>query len=163
MEWDLDGDGQYDDAIGISATFSAANLDGPSVATVGLRVTDSDGDVATATANVTVLNADPTANAGGVYSVNAGGTVTLNGTGSDPAGALDPLTSRWDLDGDGEFGETGANAERGDELGATPLFAATGLDGGDIVIVTLEVNDGDGGRRVWLERRRYSTQHGRCA
>ena len=41
--WDFDGDGQYDDATGISPTLSAAGLDGPTTRTVGLRVTDDDG------------------------------------------------------------------------------------------------------------------------
>ena len=38
-----------------------------------------------------------------------------------------PFTFLWDLDGDGNYGETGADAARGDETGATPTFDATGF------------------------------------
>ena len=41
--WDLDNDGQYDDATGVAPTFSAAGIDGPATRTVGLRVTDNQG------------------------------------------------------------------------------------------------------------------------
>jgi len=47
----------------------------------------------------------------------------------------------WDLDADDEFGETGAAATRGDEVGATPIFSAADLDGPAKVSVTLRVTD----------------------
>jgi hypothetical protein len=43
----------------------------------------------------------------------------------------------WDLDGDGSFGEMGAEATRGDELGGSPTFLATEIDGPSQVVVTL--------------------------
>src|SRR5262249_34092411 len=52
-EWDLDGDGQYDDATGMHPTFSADCL-AAGDHTVGLRVTDAGGLSATATAIVHV-------------------------------------------------------------------------------------------------------------
>ena len=51
------------------------------------------------------------------------------------------FTLDWDLDGDDEFGETGAAAIRGDEVGATPIFSAADLDGPAKVSVTLRVTD----------------------
>ncbi|MCP3938744.1 MAG: PKD domain-containing protein, partial [Actinomycetia bacterium] len=48
-EWDLDNDGQYDDATGQAADFSSATA---GTFTVGLRVTDDDGDTGTDTATV---------------------------------------------------------------------------------------------------------------
>ena len=50
-EWDLDNDGQYDDATGATASFNAAT-DG--TFTVGLQVTDNEGASDTDTATVTV-------------------------------------------------------------------------------------------------------------
>ncbi len=52
--WDFDGDGEYDDATGVTPTFSAAGLNGPATVTVGLRVTDDDGASDTATADINV-------------------------------------------------------------------------------------------------------------
>jgi hypothetical protein len=152
--WDLDGDGLFGetgagaargDEVGANPTFNAAGLDGPSVVIVTLRVNDGDGGVTDDTATIHVTNVAPSADAGGPYDVPEGSTVALTGTGSDVAGANDPLTFTWDLDGDGIFGETGVDATRGDEVGANPTFNAAGLDGPSTFIVTLRVNDGDGG------------------
>lgn len=43
------------------------------------------------------------------------GVIQLLASATDPAGAADPVTLAWDLDGDGLFGETGAAAVRDDE------------------------------------------------
>jgi hypothetical protein len=45
----------------------------------------------------------------------------------------------WDLDGDGVFGETGPAATRGDEVGATPIFDASGIDSPARLEVSLRV------------------------
>ena len=50
-EWDLDNDGEYDDATGVTAEFSAATAGSY---TIGLRVTDSEGAIGTDTAAVTI-------------------------------------------------------------------------------------------------------------
>jgi hypothetical protein len=49
--WDLDGDGRYDDAAGVTATFRS---DTPGIHTVGIQVTDDDGAWHTDAATVTV-------------------------------------------------------------------------------------------------------------
>ena len=98
----------------------------------------------TATTTVNIVNVAPTANAGGPYLTFDDTPITLSGSGTDPAGALDPLTFTWDLDGDNIFGETGVGATRGNEIGATPTFNPTGLPTGSYT-VKLRVSDGDGG------------------
>jgi PKD repeat protein len=62
QEWDLDGDGAYDDHTGPTATvtFPAAGTK-----TVALKVTDSDGAPATATKTIAVAPADTTGGGGG--------------------------------------------------------------------------------------------------
>lgn len=50
-EWDLDNDGQYDDATGATTGFSSSTA---GTYTVGLRVTDDLGDTGTDTATVTI-------------------------------------------------------------------------------------------------------------
>lgn len=83
--WDLDNDGTYETA-GQSVTFSAAALDGPSSATVGLRVCDNLGVCATATGAVTVQNVAPAVTATGGTAVE-GGSVTVSGSLTDPGTA----------------------------------------------------------------------------
>jgi uncharacterized repeat protein (TIGR01451 family) len=93
----------------------------------------------------TTFNTPPTAEAGGPYTVSEGGSVILNGTGSfDAEQASNTLTYAWDLDGDGVFGETGAAAGNGDEVGATPTYSPAGLDGPTSVTVKLRVTDNGG-------------------
>jgi uncharacterized delta-60 repeat protein len=85
------------------------------------------------------------ANAGGPYTVAEGGTVQLDGSQStDPRQPSSTLIYQWDLDGDGIFGQTGAAATRGDEVGVNPTFSAAGLDGPGTYTVTLKVTDSAG-------------------
>ena len=129
QSWDLDGDGDYDDAFGSSAvhTFRAGGAH-----EVGLRVRDADGGVAVARLPVVAGNRPPSA----AFSVSpeqprAGATLELTSQSSDPDGTLTSLA--WDLDGDGSFDDaTGARAER--------RVAAAGR-----VTIGLRVTDDDGG------------------
>jgi serine/threonine protein kinase len=99
--WDLDNDGQFDDATGATATFSAT-VDG--TFTIGLRVTDDAGGSATETTSVTVSNVAPTADAGGPYTVEEAVELTLDASASwDPGG--DIVLYEWDLDNDGDFND----------------------------------------------------------
>ncbi len=135
-EWDLDGDTVFE-TTGITPTFSAAALDGPTTAPIALRIRDPLGALSSvSTTAIAILNVAPTANPGGPYLVVADSTIQLDGTGStDPAGSADPLTYDWDLNGDGSFETTGT----------TPLFDATGISAQDIVIA-LQVFDDDNGQ-----------------
>ncbi|MFO0881651.1 MAG: PKD domain-containing protein [Gemmataceae bacterium] len=150
-DWDLDGDGVYGetgasalhgDEVGQHPTFSGVGLDGPTTWSVTLRVTDDDGLSATDIALIEVANAAPNASLGGPYTVAEGGQITLQGSATDSGG--DGLTYQWDLDGDGLYGETGADALRGNETGTSPVFNASGLDGPTMVPIALRVTDDDG-------------------
>ena len=56
---------------------------------------------------LTLVNAPPSADAGGPYTVAEAGSVELNATGVDPEGT--PVTFDWDLDGNGTFETPGQN------------------------------------------------------
>ena len=58
--WDLDNDGQYDDGTGVTITYSCGN--GPSIKTVGVRVTDSAGNTDTEGSSVNISNVAPVCN-----------------------------------------------------------------------------------------------------
>jgi len=146
--WDLDADGQYDDAAGDTATLTWSNLVAIGIVDNGayllrLRVDDGLGGVTySAPIPLSIANAAPTADAGGPYTINEGGSLSLLGFGVDPAGLADPLTYSWDVNGDGVFG---------DATGAAPTLTWTHLislgiyDGPNSFNVQLRVNDGDGG------------------
>ncbi len=80
--WDLDNDGQYDDATGVSPTFSDVGQDGSF--TVGLEVTDEFGNTDEDTSTVTVDNVAPTVTIDPIPVVDEHGTTTISGTVTDP-------------------------------------------------------------------------------
>ena len=123
--WDLDGDGQFDDAIGPTATLSTDGLPaGPH--TVGLQVV-SDLTAKTGTTTATVqIEAPPEppvvtiADTGGPH--ERGTPVPLDASGStDPEGDATTLSFAWDLDADGLFD---------DATGAQTTFDTTDLPQG---------------------------------
>ncbi len=121
--WDLDGDGAFGDAVGrnVSHSFSRFTFGEPN--RIGLRVTDSNGNVGETVIEVPVNrgNRPPVASAGGhrdgdgevdgPYVLVVGDALQL-----DAAGSLDPDASagddivryRWDLRNDGSFEFQGA-------------------------------------------------------
>lgn len=59
FDWDLDDDTFYDDATGISPTFTTNAVDGPATLPIELLVTDGCGQTDTAAGNVNILNVPP--------------------------------------------------------------------------------------------------------
>jgi VCBS repeat-containing protein len=112
-EWDLDGDGQFDDANSINPSWTWAT---PFVGVIGLKVTDDgchvqDGDEFYTGwdvdyTTVEIGNHPPVSDPNGPYSGSSGSTITLDGTGSYDPDAGDPITYAWDLDGDGEYDDS---------------------------------------------------------
>lgn len=104
--WDLDNDGEFDDATGINPTVDWATLASLGVVDdvnpIAVEVMDTfvTGSAAT---TLTIVNLPPNANAGGPYNINEGSSLVLDATGtSDPGGDAIGLYE-WDLDGDLDF------------------------------------------------------------
>jgi len=134
--WDLDDDGQYDDAAGVDSSFAGVD-DG--VYPIGLEV--SDGSLAyTTTGEVTVRNVAPSVDAGPDQDIDEGDTVTLlPATFTDP-GLLDTHTATIDW-GDGEV-EDGLVTEDG---GNGSVDGSHVYPTADSYPVTVTVTDDDGG------------------
>jgi hypothetical protein len=143
-QWDLDYDGQYDDATGVTTTVSFSAL---GTYTVALRVVD---DAAAPASDTTTLNivvstppVAPTADANGPYSfcpaaqpwfLDATGSVNPDNGRSEPGQPGDFIKEyAWDLDGNGQYN---------DALGAQPDVTAffTGKGVGSYLI-QLRVTD----------------------
>ncbi len=127
-EWDLDGDGVYEESSP-DATLSHQFAD-DGVYTVGLSVTDDAGYSSTYSTPITVVNTPPydvvITQAGDVVE---GGEVTFTGSASDRG--EDQLTYTWDFgDGATAEGETAAHTytEAGDY---TVILTVTDDDGAD--------------------------------
>jgi PKD repeat protein len=127
LDWDFDGDGEFDDFSGAVAEWA---FDSPGEHSVRLRAEQSNGmsDVSEATLRVNGLpTADFTWNPG---SPVAGDSVDLVSTSSDFEGPLAELS--WDLDGDGLYGD-----------GSGPQVRQPFPDAGTYEI-GLQVTDSDG-------------------
>ena len=139
--WDLDNDGNFNDATGSEAqrSFPVAGT-----YTVGLQVTDETGATDVATASVTVQNRLPAAG----FSVAPASpstleTVTFDSTSTDDDGTI--ASYAWDLDNDGNFNDGNASqAQRSFPLAGsyTVRLAVTDNDGGtDIATRTVDVGN----------------------
>jgi PKD repeat protein len=130
-EWDLDNDGEYDDATGVTTTL-VFNDDG--VYTVGLKVTDSYDASDTDTATVTVNDLGPTAVLTGDTPLDEGqaGSYDASGSASSPDAII---LYEWDWNYDSATfypsGDTGA------------VQTHTWMDNG-IYTVAVRVTDDDG-------------------
>ncbi len=87
--WDIDGDGEFDDASGVTVTLTAAQLrnlglDDNGEYVVAVRVTDTQPLFADGLATVTIGNVAPTLHAAGVTEVGAGEPYSLELTATDP-------------------------------------------------------------------------------
>ena len=106
--WDLDGDGLFGETgnaasrgneLGLTVTLVGNGLDGPGTYLARVRVVDSAGQFATATASVQVNNVSPTVAISGPSAINEGSTYTLTLSKSDPGA---DTISQWVINwGDG--------------------------------------------------------------
>jgi PKD repeat protein len=131
-EWDFDGDGNYNetglefDARGLdlaSYTYYAAGIYNPA-----LRVTDGAGASDMASVEITVTgNLPPVAD---IQATPSEGAPPLMcsfdaSASSDPDGTI--ANYEWDLDGDGAFGEAGAEADAAGNPAALYSYDAAGM------------------------------------
>ncbi len=79
--WDLDGDGAYDDATGVTVSIT---LPVAGITTVAVQVTDAAGATSTATATVVAANVSPTVNAGADVTLGFDGRLVRAGSFVDP-------------------------------------------------------------------------------
>lgn len=85
----------------------------------------------------------PTADAGGPYVINEGDAVNLIASASsDPD--TDPLTFKWDLDNDGNFGEAGEPVTETPTVSWATL-QSFGIDDDGVHTIGVQVDDGNGG------------------
>ncbi len=101
-EWDLDGNGSYETDTG-STPSAAASYPVAANVSVGLRVTDDNGDAATAGKAVTIQNRPPAASFTATPNPVPTGTVVSfdASASSDPDGTV--AKYEWDLDGNGSY------------------------------------------------------------
>src|SRR5262245_47949308 len=143
--WDVDGDGQFDDATGRNPTLSAATLaslgfgDGPHGPTsVALQITDG-AIVKTDTATLTITNVPPTASITSVpAAIQAGTPATLSFAATDPAAADTAAGFTYRIDwGDGTPVST---VTGGGSITAAHTWATAGA-----FTVSVTATDKDGG------------------
>jgi hypothetical protein len=126
--WDLDGDGDFDDASVAKPTFSLVGRDGDF--TVGVRVTDTADATSTDTATVKVTNVAPALSAITTNSPKAENTaMSISGTITDP-GWRDPLSLTIDF-GDGNGSQTLTGVEENDRPDATITYDVSHVYGDD--------------------------------
>jgi uncharacterized protein YjlB len=136
--WDLDGDAVYGDVTGETptvdwATLQSFGIDDDDAYTIGLRVTDTGGSVATTTTSLSVVNAAPVVSATGAATVEQGSVYTLNLSVIDPGA---DTVSSWTIDwGDGTL-ETIA----GNPSSVTHVYTRGGFTNN----ITVSVTDEDG-------------------
>ena len=121
VEWDADGDGDYDDGVDEFAGF----VPGPGERTIGLRVRGTGGSTTWERRTFTV----------GTYMPDTGftfGAGILVSASIDPDGQ--PLSLAWDLDGDGQFDDATGDDVRALE-GAHRVGLAATDPGGDVGVV----------------------------
>jgi glucose/arabinose dehydrogenase len=96
--WDLDGDGQYDDAFVARPVWTYTHVGN---VTVRLRVTDDDNATATATTVISVGNSPPTAtilSPASSLTWHVGEVIPFSGAGTDASDGTLPATAfHWDV------------------------------------------------------------------
>jgi hypothetical protein len=141
--WDLDDDGQFDDATGATPTFTTVG-NGPATHPVAVEVSDGTA-AATASTTVTVTNVAPTIQSIGVSanSIDEAQSVTVSGTFTDPAtGETYTGTATW------SDGATSPVTITGMTFSTTRLFPddhPTSGTASDDFSIAVTITDSDGG------------------
>lgn len=146
--WDLDNDGDYDDALGVTASFDAVGQDG--VFTIGLQITNEAGITDTDSTTVTVANVAPTVTISveQVDEIDEFEVVEVTATFSDP-GWLDTYTYEIDWGtpaGDTSAGNATVTTEGGPgpDLGTVTDSHQYGDNGAFTITVTVFDDDDSG-------------------
>lgn len=99
--WDLDGDGQYDNSTIVNPVYTYPDTGSSYQVTVGLKVTDDDGGTDTETIVITIGNTPPTANISQPlpsFTWKVGDVISFQGSGSDiQDGIMAPSSMQWDV------------------------------------------------------------------
>ena len=98
-EWDMDNDGEYDDAFGVMPTHTFLSV---GIFTVGLSVSDGMGAEGRDSAAVTIMDMPVASFTESAHVAPVGTPITF-----DPSGSYDPdgpiILYEWDFDGDGVY------------------------------------------------------------
>jgi hypothetical protein len=155
--WDLDNDGEYDDATGVHPTLTWEELVAFGIAdddeyTIGLKVTDTDPDgslSATATTTITVENAAPAIQIElDKVAVDEAGLVTLHGTITDTGTAdTHEVVIDWG-DGSPAFIIELEAGQRTFEVSHTYTDDNPSGSAADLYTIQVNVSDDDGGTAI---------------
>lgn len=154
--WDVNGDGTFGDALGLTPTLSWTQLgalgitDGPAARNVRVRIDDGHGHVVDSAATLlTVNNVAPTAAIAGPASGNAGQSLTYTFSAADVVAADNAasFTYNIDWDGDGTVDQTTSGSGAGVAVahtyaaanGYTIRATATDKDSGVSLVATKSV------------------------
>lgn len=146
-EWDIDNDGQYDDATGVSPSLtwsqlSSLGLDDDGSYTIGLRVTNNNGDIGTDTTTLSIANVVPTIGVSGSNTTDEGATYTVTlGPVVDPG---DDTISSYRINwGDGTYNDYTGNPDGAQHTHVYDDDAVPGT-GSDPAIISVDLTDDDG-------------------
>jgi PKD domain len=148
--WDLDGDGQYDDATGATPTVTPMQADafgwddGPASHRIGVRASDGRA-TATDTATVAVVNVAPDGTVGNDGPVGEGSDATVSVTGVTDPSSADTTAGfhyAYDIGDDGSWESGDGRTYAG---GTTAASIAVPTDDESDTAVRVKIFDKDGG------------------